>query len=120
MSKLETTVTTQVTLGAKTQAQVETLLATHAVLKAELDTVQELIDLGKAELQAVMEDAGADSLKIDGFSLSIVKGTTSTLDKKKLEVMYGLTKIQIANAHTIRPKKPYLSIRAAGEKDADA
>lgn len=116
-SKLQTTVTTDITLDPTQQLQLDTAIATYTELKVMLDDIQRQIDQEKDVMRLVLEDAGVGSVKAGGVSLAIVKGTTSTLDKAKLKAQ-GVTDAMLLAATTVRSKKPYLMVRSAGEEVA--
>lgn len=111
--KLQTTVTTEVTLDPTQQLQLDTAIATYTELKVMLDDIQRQIDQEKDVMRLVLEDAGVDSVKAGGVSLSMVRGATrKTLNPKKLEAM-GVSKAMIHDAYDIKPTSPYLMIRSA-------
>lgn len=115
---LTTTQTTEVTIEPEVQAHLAGVLNTYTELKTQLDAIQTTIDAEKAVIKLILEDAGVDSVKAGGYSLSIVKGTSSTLDKRKL-MAQGVTVAQLEAATTVRPKKEYLSIRGGDESSVD-
>lgn len=116
MSKLEvtTTQTTTVDLAPVAAAHLSATLDTLAELKFQIDALQHLVDIERQTVQQYMDEAGVDKMQIAGVHLAIVRGVTSTLDKKKL-IALGVTPAQIEMATTTTPKKPYLTIRATNE-----
>lgn len=115
--RLQTTVTTTVTLDTDQQLQLDTAIGVYTELKVLLDEIQAKMDVEKDVMKLVLEDAGVDSVKVGGTSLTIVKGTSSSLDRAKLKAL-GVTDAMIHDATTIKSKKPYLMVRQ-GESDAD-
>jgi hypothetical protein len=116
MSKLETTITTEVEIAPEVQAHLAGVLSTYTDLKMQIDALTSQLDTEKAVIKLILEDAGVDSVKAFGYSLSIVKGTTSTLDKAKLKAQ-GVTEAMLLAATTVKPKKPYLSVRGSDDSE---
>lgn len=117
MSKLQTTLTTEVTLGAKTQAHLEALMQNYAVLEDEAALISEQMDEEKKTITAIMEDAGVTTLRVDNRPVCLVKGATSSkLSKPKL-LAQGITMAQIEAATTRSPKKTHLRMGKVGDKE---
>lgn len=112
----------EVTQTQTTEVELNTAIKEHLI--GTLDTIKELvfqveainhqIDIEYLTVQSILEDAGVKKLNVNGTPISIVEGTTSRLDKKKL-IAQGITQAMIEAATTTKPKKPYLLI--GKEKD---
>lgn len=102
-------------LSHATQQRLHSVLTQYNGLREQIDLLEGLADAERQQLQAILEEDGIDKALIDGFNVAIVRGTSSSLDKKKL-VALGVTEAQLAMATTTKPKKPYVAVRKAGEK----
>lgn len=120
MPKVQTTVevktTEEIKLAPKLEKQLRTRLENYAGLKAELDSLKAALDDEKVAIGKLREKAGYQSLKLDGYTVTQVTGTTSKLDKKKL-IALGCAAAWIEEATVVTPKKPYELVTVPGEKE---
>lgn len=112
-TSLETTVTTEAEIKPELRAHLSALLSTYKELKFDLDAIQHQMDIEKLAIWGCLKEAGVEKAKIDGFSLSVVKGNTSKLDKLKFVELGGSLQ-QLENATFSKPKKAYLDIDLPG------
>jgi hypothetical protein len=64
------------------------------------------------------EETGEQSISLNGFIVTEIRGTITTLDKKKL-IAQGVTVAQIEAATITRPKRSYEKITLPGEKTGE-
>jgi hypothetical protein len=119
-TEITTTQKTAVVLAPVAAAHLSATLDTLKELKVQMEAIQHLMEIERLTVQQYMVEAGVDKMQVDGLNLAIVRGVTSTLDKKKLLAL-GVTAAQLEMATTTTPKKPYLSIReSAGTTPANS
>lgn len=109
MARIAVTTEQQVTLDPALSARVSAILSTYHELKAQADLLYEIMDGESQKIRALMEGAGHEKIEIDGTPCTIVRGTSSKLDKVKF-VQLGGSLAQLENATTSKPKKVYLRI----------
>lgn len=78
------TTKTEVLLKPTVKKQLQLELRAYARVKAELDAVEQKLALRKAAVEELLYETGQESLKIDGFTVTLVTPHRSVLDKKKL------------------------------------
>ena len=110
---LETTQTTELEIKPELRAHLAALCATYKELKFDLDAIQHQMDIEKAAMWTILKEVGAEKVKIDGFSLNVIKGHTSKLDKVKFVELGGSLE-QLDNATFKKPKRAYLDIDIPG------
>lgn len=117
---LATTVTTTTKEEVKIKPRIKTALTAelkaYAADRLELKAVQERLDDRKAKIGAWREEIGVTSLKLEGFSVTLVPNLRTSLDVKKLIEM-GVTTEMIQEATVTKPGKPYEKVTCPGEKD---
>ncbi len=122
MPKLSTSVTATTTTVVKLKPTVKRMLLTelkaYQALAAQLATIKHAMDVRKGKIGTLRESTGEDSISLDGFKVTRVTGTHSTLDKKKL-VELGCAMAWIEEATTTKPKKAYEKVTCPGDKEED-
>lgn len=111
---IEQTTTTE--LEPELQSRLSASLSMYTGLKEQIALLEEMAAGEKAAIHAILDEAGASKVLAEGYQIHIITGTSSTLDKKKLEAQ-GVTKAMIEAATVRRPKKPYVDIRKQGVTD---
>jgi hypothetical protein len=111
-----TAVVTEVKLQPKTRAILRTTLTEYADLAREIDRLKEKQEQAKERVEQIFLDAGQEDAlvngcEIEGYKVSLVCGTRSELDKKKL-VELGCDPEWLAAATTTKKNKPYVRISA--------
>ncbi len=97
----------------------EACLSTYATLTADAKLLQEQADLEKSKIGKLLADHGYDRVKTDEFSLTWVRGsTTSKLEPNKL-IAQGVTLAQLDAATVTKPRKDYFQIRGKSERRSD-
>jgi hypothetical protein len=105
---------TAASLTPELEARLHSALTQYAGIREQIAMLEEVADEEKAKMQAILDEAGADKTTQDGYHVAIVRGTSSSLDKKRL-IALGVSEAMIQQATVIKPKRPYLSVRKAGE-----
>ena len=109
-----TVATTEATveLGESTALHLGLLVEMYQTLAGQKKAIEAEIAKIQAETFATLEAAGAEKVRIGETPVSIVRGTTSSLDKQKFVALGGsLTMLQ--EATVTKPKKAY--VRIGGE-----
>jgi hypothetical protein len=124
MSKLTTTVISRVSttknIELKTTTRNDLLLElrAYAELKREQTAIQKAMDGHRDSIGKLREETGEQSISLNGFIVTEIRGTITTLDKKKL-IAQGVTVAQIEAATITRPKRSYEKITLPGEKTGE-
>jgi hypothetical protein len=107
-----------VELAPELRQRLHASLSQYTGLCEQIELLQQLADAEKEQIQAILEEGDVSKIEHEGYNLAIVRGTSSSLDKKRL-VALGVSEALIQQATTIKPKKPYVMIRKAGESAGD-
>ncbi len=114
--KTEVSATQELVLEPALKTKLTQRLKLYTRLKAEYEAAKAKLDKEKLNIEGYFEQAGAQSITIEGHAtLTEVRGVSSTLDKKRF-VQQGGSLAQLENATILKPKKPYLLISLAGEE----
>ena len=115
MPTLTATVTTtrELVLKPTVRRKLLTELKTYQELKGQLDAIKSAMDKHKGVIGKLREETGEQSIKIDGFSVTLVAPVRSTLDKQKL-IAQGVTMAQIEAATIVKPGAAYEKISLPG------
>lgn len=105
---------TDVEIAPHHLAELQARLAAYAALKFDLDLLAHQMDIEKLAIQSTLDEVGVDKVKVDGYSVSFVRGMSSTLDKVKFVELGGSLEM-LENATVTKPKKSYISIRKGNE-----
>ncbi len=115
MPTLTTTVESTVELTPRQQQELRIAFQKYQQLKVGLEAKEAELTAQKAILGRIREKIGEESVGLDGFKVTLVQGTSSRLNKKKLRLV-GVTQAQIDMATTVSPKKPYELVTCPGEQ----
>lgn len=90
----------------------------------ELASQKKAIELAiageNAQVELIRDQVGEKSLRVEGFTITRVTGTSKSLNWKKLKAL-GVTDAMRALATVEKPKKPYTLVTLPGAaKEADA
>jgi hypothetical protein len=122
MPNLATTVATttheEVQIRPVLRTKLKKRLLVYAELRTQIKALEAALDKEKGEIGKIREEVGATSLSLDGFKVTQVTNTRSTLDKKKLIAM-GVTTDMLEEATTHTPGRPYEKITCPGERGKD-
>lgn len=72
----------------------------------------------KGEIGLLREEAGVNTLELEGFKVTQICGTRKTLNHQKLIAM-GVSTEMLEDATEVKPNKPYEKVTCPGEKGAD-
>ena len=122
MPTVTTTQTVKVQLAPKLLTQVRQALQTYAELTTKVKELKRLAAGELADIEALFEKGKAaealdNGTSVDDYKLKVVRGYSSTLDKKFLMDEFGVTADMLTQATTTKPKKPYLKITVPGEQE---
>ena len=102
-------------LSPEMQVRAEAILSTYTELALEAKLLTEQADIEKAKLHAIMDAECLVKTSVTGYTITVVKGETSKLDKL-LFVKLGGNLQHLIDATKKKPKKPYVLVTKAGEK----
>jgi hypothetical protein len=118
----------QATVQAKTTTTVKIMPSVRRRLMIELKGYQAdkaaekaakaRVDKRKGKIGAIREEIGEDSIEIEGFKVTQVRGTTTKINEAKL-VELGCALAWIEEAKETKPKKPYEKVTLPGESDKE-
>ena len=104
---ITTTTPTEVKLKPTLKAKLLAELNTYAKLHAQLKAIEADMETRKAVIGGYREDAGVETLTLQGFHVTRVSGgTRGTLNKMKLIEM-GVTTEMLEEATDYEPVKPF-------------
>ncbi len=113
-----TTTTTQVVkLLPSLRRQLLVELAAAQKEKLSLKAAEDKWDARKAKIRKLREQAGVETLEIDGYIVSNVTGTMTQWDEKKM-LAHGLSMAEIESFKVTRPKKAYEKVTFPAQKVA--
>lgn len=111
-----TTTTTEVKLKPVLKTKLLKRLKLYAELRGQLQTIEAAMDKEKAEIRKLREEAGVETLKLDGFTCTNVPNLRTSLSKEKLIEM-GVTTDMLEEATIQKPGRPYEKITCPGGKE---
>lgn len=107
---------TEVALKPALKLKLLKRLKVYATLRENLKAIEAAMDKEKAEIGSLREEAGVQTLKIEGFSVTQVTNIRSSLNKMKLIAM-GCTTEMLDDATDHKPGRPYEKISVPGQKE---
>lgn len=72
----------------------------------------------KGEIGLLREEAGVNTLELEGFKVTQICGTRKTLNSQKLIAM-GVSTEMLEEATETKPNRPYEKISVPGEKTSE-
>ena len=112
------TTTHEVRLSPAVRRKLLTELRTYEQLKQQKAAIESAMEKHKTIIAAIREETGEQTIKLEGFSVTLVAPVRSTLDKKKL-IAQGVTTAQIEAATVISPGKSYTKVTVPAEEDPE-
>lgn len=103
------------TLAPKVQTTLRQRLLEYQRNAAQIKALEAAQETLKAEIGAIQEEVGETSMTIDGFTVTLVAPTRSTLNKKRL-IALGCSPAWLIEATDITPTASYYKITQPGEK----
>lgn len=103
------------TLAPKVQTTLRQRLLEYQRNSAQIKQLEAMQDNLKAQIGAIQEEVGEMSMTIDGFTVTLVAPTRSTLNKKKL-IALGCAPAWLIDATDVTPTASYYKITQPGEK----
>lgn len=117
-TKIVATTTTEVKLSPRVLMKLRKELHAYQLLVIEKKALKAKMEKAKSVIGAIRDDTGESSLKVEGFTITLVAGIQNKLDKKKL-IALGCAAAWIEEATTSKPKKAYEKITCPGDEDED-
>lgn len=112
------TTTREVTLKPQVRRKLLNELRAYQELKQQYKAIEMAMDKHKDAIGALREQTGETSIALEGFKVTQVTQTRSTLDRKLL-LEQGVTMGQIENATVTKPGRPYTKVTVPGDKEYD-
>ena len=113
-----TTTTQEIKLRPSLRAKLLKELRTYAELKAQAKALELAMDKHKGTIRDLREEAGVETLRLEGFTTTNVTNIRSSLDKMKLLEM-GVTTEMLEEATVRKPGRPYEKISLPNESAHD-
>jgi hypothetical protein len=113
-----TTQTTEVKLKPVLKAKLLKRLRVYGELRQQVKALEAALDKEKGEIGKLREEAGVQSLSIDGYKVTEVTSVRTSLDKMKLLEM-GVTTEMLQEATVSKPGKPYTKVTCPDDKSYD-
>lgn len=111
-----TTVTEEVLLTTKQRQKLLTELKVYRELKQQKEAIELAMDKHKAAIAAIRDETGEMSLKIDGFTTTLVAGSRKKFDPKKYVTLGG--DLELYNKSVkVTPVAPFEKITCPGDKE---
>lgn len=115
---VEATTTHELKLAPQVKKKLKTNLDAYADLKLQRDAIDHAMRKHKDVVEGILTDVGESSLKLDGYTSTIVSQVRKKLDQMKL-IALGVSMDIIERATVETPTKPYLKITVPGGKDEE-
>jgi hypothetical protein len=117
LSTIATTTTTEeIRLSPTLRRKLLMKLKTYAELHTQKKAIEAAMDRHKAEIGALREDTGHQSIEIEGYKVTQVAGVRKKFDAKRFVANGG--DLAIYNNSMIDvPNRPYEKVTLPGEKD---
>jgi hypothetical protein len=112
---LTTTQTTELKLSPRLKSKLLQKLKTYAELRTRFKALEAEMEAQKGEIGLLREEAGVQSLALEGFKVAEITGLRKTLNPMKLIAM-GVSVDMLEEATEVKPNKPYTKITVPGEK----
>lgn len=113
---IEATTTHEITLAPQVKKKLKMNLEAYADLKVQRDAIDHAMKAHRDKVQGILDDVGETSLKLDGYTATVVTTTRKTLDQKKL-IALGVTIDTIERATVETTAKPYVKVTVPGGGD---
>lgn len=110
------TTTRELVLKPQLRRKLLNELRAFAELKSQYKALELAMNKHKDAIGRLREETGEQSIALEGFKVTQVTQTRSTLDKKLL-LEQGVTMGQIENATVTKPGRPYTKVTTPGEKE---
>jgi hypothetical protein len=93
-------------------------LKAYAELKSNLKVIEHAMEGHKTTISALLEESGETAVELDGFKVTHVTPTRTTLSKEKL-LLAGVTMAQIEAATETKAVKAFDKISCPGEVEKE-
>lgn len=115
---VEATTIKEIRLAPQLKKKLKTNLDAYADLKLQRDAIDHAMKKHKDTVENIMSDLGEASIKLDGYTSTVVSQVRKKLDQKKLLAL-GVSIEVIEQATVETPTKPYLKITTPNGSSSD-
>ncbi len=112
---MTTTTTQELVLKPQLKTKLLRKLKAYAELRLQIKALEETLDGYKADIGTMREEAGVQTLSLEGFKVTQIAGVRKTLNHMKLVAM-GVSLEMIDEATESKPNRPYEKISCPGDK----
>jgi hypothetical protein len=110
------TTTAKITLAPRVKRQLLTDLRAIAELKEQKKAIELALKKHTESVEGAREEIGEKTFALEGFTVTRVEGTTSSLDKMKF-VSLGGSLSMLEEATVTKPKAAYTLVTPPGSKE---
>ena len=110
--------TRQIKLAPSLRTKLLRELRAYAAVKEQIAALEHAKDKHKAVIGRLRDDTGEQSIKLDGFTVTLVAPVRSVLNKQKL-IALGCAAEWIEESTELKPGKAYDKITLPNEKDEE-
>lgn len=105
----------EITLEPKVRRKLLAELRRYEAVQTELKALEEQKKAIAARVQTLHQETGYNSLDIDGFKVTIVQGTYTKINEKKL--LTWISVAQLEEAREIHSRKPFEKITCPKDEE---
>ena len=110
--------TTEIQLKPSVRKRLLTELHAYQQMQSTLRELKAKMEVSKAKIGNIREEAGEQSLALEGFTVTLVSPVRSKLNHKKL-IALGCAATWIAEATEITPTKSYEKVTCPGAPEEE-
>lgn len=120
MPRVEATVTTtkDIVLKPSVARRLRTELTGYQSVKQQIKALEAKADAHKEAIDTLRDETGETSLKLDGFTITMVAGTRRVFNPKAFVAAGGDMAIY-NDSFDIKPNRPYTKVSLPGSKDEE-
>lgn len=112
------TTTKDIRLAPQLRTKLLKELRAYQAIEEQLKALEHAKAKHKTAIGKLRDETGEQSIKLDGFTVTLVAGVSTKLDKKLL-IQQGVTMAMIENATVVTPKRAYDRISLPGEAEGE-
>lgn len=118
MPTITATTTHEIKLAPTIRRKLLTKLKTYAELRSQLKIIESAMEKQKAEIGALRDETGEQSIELEGFKVTLVAGVRKKFNPKKFVAIGG--DLDLYNqAVEEKLNKPYEKISVPGEAERE-
>lgn len=115
---VQATTTHDITIAPSVAAKLRRSLKTYQSVKEQIKALEAQADKQKEIIDALRDETGETSIKLDGFTITMVAGTRRVFNPKAYVAAGGDMAIY-NDSFDVRPNKPYTKISLPNESDKE-